>query len=93
MFESVLRVMGDSPGNWKRTSHPVKERHQIGKDYMSKGQMKPDISLMFYSRIFFPDKAGNLEILYGLENDILNLPKENLDEVTRRALKMAEGGL
>jgi NAD(P)H-binding len=91
MFESVLRVTGDSPNDWKQISIPVKQVYQNGMDELNKGN-NSGFAKIFYSRMFFPDNAGNAEMLYGLQNEILNVPKESLDEATRRAIWMAEEG-
>lgn len=40
-----------------------------------------------YGRIFFPDGCGDFESQKGTLNDVLGLPKENLDEATRIAVE------
>lgn len=47
-------------------------------------------SVALYSRLFFPDGACDLEA--KLVNDVLLLPKEDLDDATKEALSMAERG-
>lgn len=45
-----------------------------------------------YARLFFPNGGGDYETGYTLDNERLALPKEDLDEATKRAVDMAEGG-
>ena len=45
---------------------------------------------LVYSRSFYPDMSGNYEATKSLHNDILGLPKEDLDEYTTIAVGMAE---
>jgi hypothetical protein len=46
-----------------------------------------------YSRSFFPESSGDYGAIKGLDNDVLGLPKEDLDEATRAAVKIAEKGV
>lgn len=45
-----------------------------------------------YTRLFFPDGSGNVEAKYGLQNDLLGLPKENIDDATAEAVRYASEG-
>ncbi|KAG0301568.1 hypothetical protein BGZ99_003392, partial [Dissophora globulifera] len=45
---------------------------------------------LLYARTFYPDGSGNFE--HKLNNDILGLPKEDLDEATKRAIELAQSG-
>jgi len=91
MFNSVLRVTGASPSDWKVTHVPVKEHYQEGVKELQSGN-RAGFAKMLYSRMFFPDLAGNFEALRGLDNDKLGLPKEDLDEFTKVAVHLAESG-
>ena len=45
-----------------------------------------------YARIFYPNGDGDFESKWGTSNKLLGLPKEDLDEVTKRVVKMVESG-
>ncbi|UJR12261.1 hypothetical protein I4U23_016438 [Adineta vaga] len=89
MLDSVLRVTGTSLKDWKVTCEPAKERYKSGVEEFQKGN-RLGFAKLLYARSFYPDKCGNYEATKGLHNDILGLPKENLDEYTKIAIEMAE---
>jgi hypothetical protein len=89
MLDSVLRVTGASLKDWKVNYEPVKERYKSGVEEFQKGNMLGFAKLL-YARLFYPDMSGNYEATKGLHNDILGLPKEDLDEYTKIAVEMAE---
>lgn len=92
MFESVLRVTGDKRSDWKITHTTAKEYFASGHELMKQGNMAGFGRLM-YARGFFPASAaksnGNFEVARGLHNDILGLPKEDLDEFTKIGIEMS----
>ena len=45
---------------------------------------------MMYTRVFFPDGSGDFESNKGTLNAVLNLPVEDLDEATGRAIERAK---
>ena len=89
MLNSVMRVTGTSLKDWKVNYEPVKERYQSGVEEFKKGN-RLGFAKLLYSRSFYPDNCGNYEATKGLHNDILGLPKEDLDEYTKIAVEMAE---
>jgi hypothetical protein len=89
MLDSVMRVTGTSEKDWKVDHEDVKERYKNGTEEFRKGNMAGFAKLL-YSRVFFPDGSGDYETTKGLHNDILGLPKEDLDEYTKIAVQMAE---
>lgn len=91
MFESVLRVTGASASDWKTTNVPVQQYYQEGVEQLKSGNRVGFVKLL-YSRIFFPDQAGNFGALKGLDNDKLGLPKEDLDEFTKVGIHLHESG-
>lgn len=91
MFESVLRVTGTSEKDWTIRYQDVKERYKEGLEQFQKGDMS-GFGKLLYARVFYPDGSGNFEAKFGLHNDLLGLPKEDLDEATRVAVQMAEKG-
>jgi hypothetical protein len=89
MFESLLRVTNTTSDDWTVSKEPVKERYALGLKAMKEGDRTGFIRAM-YSRVFFPDDGGNTEKTRGLANEILGLPKEDLDEATRVAVKRSQ---
>lgn len=86
MFASVLRVTGTQESDWSVSHEDVKARYARGKKMYEEGTFV-GFGILLYSRVFFPDDPGN----FGdkLDNEVLGLPKEDLDEATGRAVKMA----
>ncbi|KAL8703741.1 MAG: hypothetical protein Q9201_003087 [Fulgogasparrea decipioides] len=91
MLDSVLRVTGTEPKDWKISHEPSKERYQKGLEDFQKGNWL-GMYRALYTRMFFPDGSGNHAATRGLDNDKLGLPKENLDEFTGIAVRMALDG-
>jgi hypothetical protein len=86
MLESVERVTGEK---WEVKYQPVKERYAEGVKEFQSGNMIGFTKLL-YARPFYPDGSGEYEKTYGLQNDVLGLPKEDLDEYTKIAVEMAK---
>ncbi|KAI9715366.1 MAG: hypothetical protein M1812_006011 [Candelaria pacifica] len=86
MLESVERVTGEK---WEVKSEPVKERYAEGVKELRSGN-RMGFSKLMYSRVFYPNGGGEYESEYGLHNDVLGLPVENLDEATRVAVENAK---
>lgn len=91
MWASAQRVTGTSEKDWTVKHQDVKERYEQGFEEMKKGDMNGFVKLL-YARDFYPDGCGNYEARYGLHNDLLRLPKEDLDERTKVAVVMAKEG-
>ena len=89
MFESVLRETKTSASDWTVIEEPSRERHVNGKKAMQGGDMKGFVRMM-YARVFYPDNTGNFEKTKGTINGVLGLPKEDLDEATRAAIRRAK---
>ena len=91
MLDSLHRIIGTTDKDWKITYEPTAQRYKNGIDEMQKGAMTGFAKAM-YSRVFFPNGDGDYESSRGLANDLIGLPKEDLDEATKRALEMVESG-
>lgn len=89
MFGSVLRVTGTREEEWKVTKQPVEERYEEGNAEMEAGDRDGMVKAM-YSRVFFPDDAGNFEKTRGTLNGVLGLPEEDMDEATATAIEMSK---
>ncbi|RYO98621.1 hypothetical protein DL764_007043 [Monosporascus ibericus] len=90
MFESVLRVTGTRPEDWKITHESSAQRYREAADRVPKGDFSAFARAM-YTRVFFPDGSGRLDREgWTLDNAILGLPREDLDEYTRIGIEMEE---
>lgn len=91
MLDSVLRVTGTRMEDWKVEYEPSKDRYEAGLKQFQSGDMM-GFGKLLYARVFYPDRSGEYESTEGLHNDVLGLPKEDLDEYTKIAVEMAEKG-
>lgn len=89
MLQSVLRVTGTRPEDWKITRTTAKERWKSGQELFKNGDMAGFVRLS-YARAFFPDDPQNFKMRTssrgGLDNEVLGLAQEDLDEFTRLGL-------
>jgi NmrA-like family len=88
MFESVLRVTGGKADDWTIRHQDSAQRYKEGVEAFQRGDLK-GFGRAMYVRGFYPDGSGNYESRRTLDNDILGLPKEDLDEYTKIAIDMA----
>ena len=89
MQESVLRTTQTRLEDWKVTKEPAKERYAAGLEAMQTGDRLGFVRMM-YTRVFYPDDSGNYEKTRGTINDLLGLPKENIDEGTKAAIQRSK---
>ncbi|KAJ5657046.1 hypothetical protein N7507_008996 [Penicillium longicatenatum] len=92
MLDSLNRVLGTTDSDWEIKYEPVSQRLKDGAEEMAKG-IFTGFPKMLYGGVFRADNdksdfASNLTVA----NKILGLPKEDLDEATKRAVEMVEGG-
>lgn len=92
MLDSVERVTGTTDADWKISNVSSKERFEESKSRMANGE-RIGFAHALYTRYFFPgEKAALYEVTRGLANENLGLPKEDLDEFTKEAVRLAESG-
>lgn len=91
MLASILRVTGDKEDDWKIKSESAQKRFQEAMRGIHAGNPITYVIAM-YTRVFFKEDSGNYEKEGWLANDALGLPKEDLDEATKYAVKLAESG-
>ncbi|KAF4210464.1 hypothetical protein CNMCM8980_001138 [Aspergillus fumigatiaffinis] len=91
MFESWKRITGDKDEDWTIEYEPSAERYQRGIERMQKGD-RHGFAQAMYARVFYPNGGGDYESSRELDNDVLGLPKEDLDERTKHAKEMFEAG-
>ena len=90
ILNSVMRVTGTTPDDWKIEHESSTSRYKAGMEAFRKGGDFVEFVKVLYSRVFYQDGKGNFEASKGLQNDVLGLPKEDLDEHTKIALQMAQ---
>jgi hypothetical protein len=85
MLASVLRVWGDKESDWTIKYQPTEERYREGRKMVAAGgpDAQNGFGMALYARGFYPNGDGNFEAKHGLANEVLSLPKEDLDEHTR----------
>lgn len=91
MLNSVERVMGTTDADWEISYEPSKARWERGRKAMSPSDRTGFVTQL-YARGHFPNGDANLEKMHGLASDLLGLPKEDLDEATKRAVDMWKSG-
>ncbi|KAL8690095.1 MAG: hypothetical protein Q9218_004381 [Villophora microphyllina] len=91
MLESLLRVTKTEMKDWKVTYEDSHRRYEEGLAEFQKGDFR-GMARAMYTRNFWADGLGNHAVTRGLDNEKLGLPKEDLDEATREAVRMAEDG-
>ena len=91
MFESVKRVTGTTDAEWTVTHESSEERFKQAVKDLQGGDFHGFVRLL-YTRVFFPESNGNFEARTGLDNETLGLPKEDLDEATQEAIRLALNG-
>ncbi|KAI1802336.1 NAD(P)-binding protein [Daldinia bambusicola] len=92
MFAAVLRVTGTKESDWKIEYEESDKRFQDARRRLFDGDTLAYRQLL-YSRVF-RDGCNDFEGKYGsVANDVLGLPKEDLDEATRNAIDSAEKGI
>lgn len=89
MFASVLRVTGTREEDWQVNCEPAKERYEQGLEAM-KGGDRMGFARAMATRVFFKDDSGYFEKTKGTLNELLGLPKEDLDDATRAAVKRSQ---
>lgn len=88
MFDSVLRVTGTKEQDWTIGYQDSRERYKKGLEKMKAGDRQGYAELL-YARGFYPTDEANFEKRGLLHNELLGLPKEDLDEATKRGVDMA----
>jgi hypothetical protein len=91
MLDSVNRVTGLTDADWVIEHEPASERYARGLEMM-KGGDRIGFGMAMYARTFYASGEGNSEARYGLANEALGLPKEDIDEATKLALELVEKG-
>ena len=91
ILDSVNRVTGRTDADWTIVSEEHEERYSRALGLMKAGDSL-GFAMALYTRVFYPNGGGNFQETRGLDNEKLGVPKEDLDEATKRAVGMVEGG-
>lgn len=89
IFMSVLQVTGTKAEDWNISHESSQQRYADGLEQMKQGQ-KVGFAKMMYTRVFFPEGCGSFSKSKGTVNDLLGLPKENLDGFTAIAIERSK---
>lgn len=95
MFASVMRVTGTKEHDWTIDYEKSDERYSSAVKLLQQGN-RSAFQRAMYTRMFVPEEPGYgsgaacFEPKKGTLNDVLGLPKEDLDERTKVALSIAE---
>jgi hypothetical protein len=88
MLDSVHRVAGTTDKDWSIEYVNSKERVEQGLVQLKGGDRRGFVRAM-YTRCFYPNGDGDYESVRGLQNEILGLPREDLDAATKEAIDAA----
>ena len=88
MLESALRVTDTKEADWTITKEPSKDRCENGLKEIQEG-MRVGFAKMMYTRVFYPDGCG--DVSDKTINHLLDLPEEDIDEATKRAIERSAG--
>jgi hypothetical protein len=87
MFHSVLRVTHTRETDWTIAHEPSVQRFEDGQRELEQGNRMGMVKSM-YARVLWKDGAGDFETRVGTCNERFELPVEDLDEATARAMEM-----
>lgn len=87
MFDSVKRVTGTTDADWTITHEGAKKRYEDGLAQVKVGNMA-GFGKLLYSRAFYPDGSGDFS--EKAQNDLLELPDEDLDESTKVGIELVK---
>lgn len=85
MLASVLRVTGDRREDWTIANASSGERYTAGIKQNKEGD-RVGFANMMYTRVFYPDGAGDTEMTQGSLNAVLSLEREVIDNATEIAI-------
>jgi hypothetical protein len=90
MLDSLHRVLGTTDKDWEISFEASDARFQRGVEELKAGN-REGFARQLYANVFLPNGNGDYEAK-GLVNGLLNLPKDDLDEATKRTVEMVENG-
>lgn len=92
MLDSLHRVLGTSDSDWEIKYESVEQRIKDGQEVLARGDFR-GFSKSLYGGVFLSSNSdSNFAATMATVNDGLGLPKEDLDEATRRTVAMVDAG-
>ncbi|KAK2041236.1 NAD(P)-binding protein [Colletotrichum somersetense] len=91
MFESIKRVTETVDFDWDVKYENPEERWKAGHESLRLGD-RSGFSRLMYARIFFSSNDGDVKNKYGLANEDLALPEEDLDNASDEAVRLLFSG-
>ncbi|PVI01019.1 NAD(P)-binding protein [Periconia macrospinosa] len=88
MLDSVHRAMGTTDKDWTIEYQNSEERVKQGWETLRQGDRRGWVRAM-YTRTFYPNGDGDYQSVKGVQNELLGLPEENLDAVTKEVVDQA----
>ncbi|KXG46446.1 uncharacterized protein PGRI_053020 [Penicillium griseofulvum] len=92
MLDSLHRVLGTTDSDWEITHESVAKRLADGAEELAKGDFRGFAKVLYGTMFSSTNEMGDFAGIMELANDVLGLPKEDLDEATKRAVDMVAGG-
>ncbi|KAM0326096.1 hypothetical protein ACHAQA_006689 [Verticillium albo-atrum] len=92
MLESLHRVLGTTDKNWEIKYEKTAQRIEDGAREMGDGFRLGFAKWLYGSFFLSSNKASDFGGSAAVANGVLGLPKEDLDEATRRAVDMVNSG-
>lgn len=90
MLDAVQKQTSTTDADWTiDTSTTARSAWEQGMQLFKSGDWS-GFALTLYSRMFFDGEPGNADKLFGLDNDLLGLPSEDLAAATQRAVELAQ---
>jgi hypothetical protein len=89
MLDSLHRVLGTTDEDWEITYEGSVKRVGEGKAAMQKGDQR-GFAKALYCEVFDPSNETSAYV--AVDNEVLGLPKEDLDAATKRAVELVESG-
>ncbi|KAJ5803616.1 uncharacterized protein N7503_006066 [Penicillium pulvis] len=92
MLDSLNRVLGTVDSDWEIRYEPISKRIKDGAEELANGVFT-GFAKMLYGNVFRADNdKSDYASTLMVANEALALPKEDLDEATKRTVDMVEGG-
>ncbi|KAJ5545634.1 hypothetical protein N7494_003219 [Penicillium frequentans] len=92
MLDSLNRVLGTADSDWEIRYEPISKRLKDGAEEFANGVFT-GFAKMLYGNVFRADNdKSDYASTLSVANKTLALPKEDLDEATKRTVEMVEGG-
>jgi hypothetical protein len=91
MLDSLHRVLGTTDADWDIRYESTAKRVEDGAEELKNGDFR-GFAKGLYGALFAPSRKFADYAATGTANDVLGLPKEDLDEATKRAVGMVESG-